>query len=192
MPRMHDKTEFFRTVFVDEFGRQEISQHTPVGSVHVHLHITGLTTGADFIYIDISDEVNYKHSGTTYAHIENSWIDISASNTAAYQATLGYLTDVVESAGTFVHLFTINGSKAQGNNNSLILPFFPTHARMTDEFVVTHDRISSSIYGSGSTLPSTLDPNTSNVNPNTGDVVLSVQVSSGSIDISINSGFHAH
>jgi hypothetical protein len=189
---MEDKTQFYRTVTVDENGRQDVVQHSHPHNVDVHLHLSSVTTSEDYIVVDISN-TGYTNGGpTNYVHVENFWFDIDADNTADYSMSLGYLKDVVGSGGTFVDLYTVSGSKKAGQSRSVFFPMYPNGAKMKNGDVITVDNIEEASFGSGSTMMSTLSPYSATVNPGESDVVLRIIMNAGSLGLSLNMSYHTH
>lgn len=183
---------WFQNVTLDENGNQNVVQHSHPNSITAHIHLSNITTTSDYVFIDISDTVNYGHVGTNYAHIEHAWVSIDADTNADYQVTVGYLKDVTTTGGTFVHLYTVSGTKKAGNSKDVILPVYPNGGKLNDAFVVTADLVNSSDYANTNTLPSTLSPATPDTNPNNGDVVLNIVMNAGSINLALNTSYHAH
>ena len=181
-------------VTVNSDGHLDVVQHTHPDTGAVHFHIDGLTTGTTrYILVDLSDTTNYPHVNTTYAHLEWLQIEVDGTNAAEYKVYIGFLENVDATDGDRYIVKHVSGSRTAGQSIRMFDNFAPNGHRMRSESTATHMiSLNDTNYQTDVNLPSTLDPSTSDTPSGSGDVILEIVVSAGTIDASIDLSYHSH
>lgn len=182
------------TMTVNSEGRGDVIQHAHVSQGTQHFHIDGLTTGTyRYILIDISDTTNYPHTLTDYVHVEWLEIEVDADVQGAYSVNLGFLDNVDATNGDRYITKHWSGSRTAGNQLLEFINPYPNGWRMRPENTVTHMiSLNDTNYQTDVDLPSTLTPTAPDTPAGTGDVVLEVTVTAGTINLSQEMGYHTH
>lgn len=173
---------------VNEEGRLGVVQHSHINSMDVHLH-NDVAATTSWIAIDISDDRYTDGSGNNYVHLENMYVDIDSDVNGDYEVVVGYLKEVGATQGSFVHLYSLSGTKKAGNSKTQIFDLYPNGAKMDNGYVLTNDVLTSSDYGTASTLTSTLGDT---IIPDNGDVVVRAVMNAGTINLAVNLSYHTH
>lgn len=75
-----------------------VYQTASSGSVNIHFHVDNLTSTPGiyrFILIDVSDTINYKHTGgTNYAHLQTEEVSVKCDINGEWSASIGFLEEV--------------------------------------------------------------------------------------------------
>lgn len=164
------------------------------GGVEIHFHVNNLTVGTyKFILIDISDVTNYKHlGGTEYAHLEREDVSVTCDINGAWVATIGFLENVTPTTSDEFVYNHWQGSKDTGNRLEHVLNSFPVGQQMNSQYLTSHSTGQNN-YTSSVQVASTLSPDAPDTFPGDGDVYLSVNVTSGTVEeLKINLGYHSH
>lgn len=160
----------------------------------VHYENATVTTSTQIIFIDLSDTVNYPHERTGsvgISKITTSFIsNLGAANISSGTIQLGVVTYVGNSTGTVKWFATypyFTTSSATVSYNDFLAPIYTRSAvrpiansdGTTPYFASNNTTSGSSIYTSTLTvLPTSLG---GNVNPGLGDIILNLNIGTGSI-----------
>jgi hypothetical protein len=177
---------------VNPEGRLDVVQHANPDNGTIHFHVEGLTAGTyRYILIDISDNNNYPHVKTGFAHIE--WLDIQADGNivANYLISLGYLENVDANNGDRVVFKHWSRTREAGNLLDDQVINYPNGWRCKSLYHTTHDKSLNDInYQIDVNLPSTLDPFTTNTPSGDGDITLEIVVNAGIINVALDISYH--
>lgn len=169
-------------------------RHAHGDGSNIHFDVDGLS-GNTFRYllIDLSDIINYKHESTGYIHIENIDIDVDTVANGAWKVTLGFLKNVDESNGDLWVIKHWSGTRKTGASLSKFLNLDPDGHRCTSDFVTTNDiSTDDANYQSDTNMLSLLSPAVADTKPGDGDLILVVEVTAQTIDISVDIAYHSH
>ena len=156
-------------------------------------HLEGLAVGIyPFVLIDISDNVNYNHTGTSYAHLHLREFDILCDTNGAWNLQLGFVKNVT-TAGADLYVYRQwMGAKDVGNALQDKFISFPVGAALrTESFTTAVDQ--TTYFKSDVVVPNSLSPITPSVNPDDGDVVVLLEVTGGNVlEFFASVGYHSH
>jgi hypothetical protein len=179
---------------VNSDGRGDIIQHSHLDSGAMHMHVDDLTAGTyRYIAVDISNTSGYPHDNTNYAHIEWLQLEVDGTNSAVYTVRLGFLENVDATNGDRYVMKHWSGNQTAGRQIRDFVNPYPNGWRMRSENSATHMiSVDDTAYQTDVNLPSSLDPDTADTPSGSGDVVLEIIVSAGTIDIAVELGYHSH
>lgn len=175
---------------VNSDGHFDITQHSHQNSMNVHSHKDyGTMSTALTMLVDLSDSTYNLNNGTNYVHVEDLYIGVDSDVNGDYEVAIGFLKDVGPTQGSFVHLYSVTGTKKAGNSKEVSWQPFPNGAKMKSTYVLTDDIITSGDYSTASTITSVKGDS---IVPANGDVVSLVTVNAGNINCAINMSYHTH
>lgn len=177
-------------------GRQNVVQHAHPDSGQIHVDVTALTTANNperYLVIDLSNTTGYPHNSTGHIHVEWVEVQVDSNNIGAYDLTLGFLADVDSTGGDRYAVKKWSGDKTAGNQLADFVNIAPGGWRMRTQNIATSNIVlASTNYQTDVPIPTTLNPSSASVAPGSGDVVLEVDLTAGTIDLSFEIGYHSH
>jgi len=162
------------------------SGYTPTFSVH--LDVQSIATQTAYMLIDLSDTTNWPHTNTGHAVIEWIIIEADPDNTFTGEIKLGFLSAVDATNGDFNQVIDIDMARSSsliienmdygshGIEMELASWFGPTTANST-------------LFQTDVNLGGPDDPTTLTYPSGAGDVVLIVERTAGTVDVSITIGY---
>lgn len=145
-----------------------------------------------FVLIDISDNVNYNHTLTNYAHLHLREFDILCDINGAWSLQLGFIKNVTASGSDLYVYRQWMGAKDVGNALKDKFISFPVGAALrTESFTTAVD--TTTYFKSDVAVPNSLSPITPTVLPDNGDVVVLLTVTGGNVlEFFASVGYHSH
>ena len=182
-----------KVLTIDENGNANIVQHAHPDSSTISFSKEGIVADQDFILIDLSDLVNYKHKNLGLIHIESIFIITESSTIAQYDLEFGFLDNVDSVNGDFHSILNIPASRQTGNQMRILYESHPNMVKCSPDFYLTSRVFADDVsFQDDLNLASTLDPTTLNTPSGDGDLILMVRVDAGTVDISVNISYHTH
>jgi hypothetical protein len=160
---------------------------TPSKTVLNHLNVNSLTTGTTYIkVVDLSDIFNYKHENTTEVSLEWLELQTDVSGLSEYEICLGFLKNVTDVSGDFVCIKSWHEEKTVGSSILENINFNHPGVTCSESNINSVDITSSvSDLSDTSTCISTLFPAGGDTSGfGNGDLVLKVNITTGTVDLS--------
>jgi hypothetical protein len=177
---------------VNEEGRGDVVQHAHPNSGTIHFEAS-ITATSRFILIDVSDTTNYPHTETNYVHIEWLQVAVDGDNQADYEVCIGFLENVDATNGDFYGAKCFSGTKTAGRSFVQFESPYPNGWRMrTSDMATSKTSLNDTNYQTDVDLKTTLDPSTADTPSGDGDVVAVVTVSGGTLNLTVDIGYHTH
>ena len=177
---------------IDSLGHLNTLNHAHAEGGHVLLEAENLGVGTFyFTLIDLSDTTNYPHDNTGWVHMANLTYHIDAGGSTKYSAELGFLENVTATESDFHHVLPVAGTKSSGLSKDIILTGNPEAPKMRSESFTGRVTVETE-FDLATSHPSSID---STVNQNVAgenDVVLIIEVTSGSVNLALSMGYHSH
>lgn len=182
---------------VNSEGRQDVVQHAHPNNGYIHFDSgtinSAVETHKDFILIDLSDTANYPHNATDYIHLERIRVHTDPSANAVYCVNIGFLENVDDTNGDFHAITDACANNVTGRAIDIVQEMYPNGPRCTTDFVLSSDKsLNSTAFQTDVNLASTLDPSTEDTPSGNGDLVIRIDCTAGSVDISVELSYHAH
>lgn len=170
-----------------------VYQTDRVDSGMASIHLENLSTGTyPLVIIDISDNVNYNHTATNYAHLHLREFDIACDINGAWELAFGFIQNVTSAGADFYIYKQWQGSKDVGNHLHDSFVTFPTGVALRSQSLTTMPTVATD-FKSNVLVPSSRSFYIPDVYPDTGDVVFLLSVTGGTVlEFSAVVGYHSH
>lgn len=169
----------------------DVVQYSRQDSVFFKFTSPSLTSSQDFILVDFSDTINYKHEGEDYLELDFLRIHVDSDNTGEYRLEIGFLENVDDANGDFYPIYELDHVKSSGRVIDEFLDYYPNGPKLKSDFVVTNPTLNDAAFQTDVNLASTLDSSTADTPSGGGDLVLRVIVTSGSCLVNLSGKYHA-
>jgi len=171
----------------------DIVSHAHGGTGMVHYFKSGITATERAVLVDLSDTVNYPHTGTVTVHMAWFNFDIDPSSDADYVLQIGFVTNVDATNGDFHEMFKVSGTRKAGNAKGGFFPMSPQGPAASAAKIVTSVKSLNDVaFQTDVDLYSTLDPNTADTPSGNGDIVYILTMNAGTVNLGIELSYHGH
>ena len=171
----------------------DIVEHAHGGSGMIHYQKSGISVSEDAILIDSSDTINYPHNDAGAIHVAWFNFDIDPSIDAEYILQIGFLENVDATNGDFYEVFTVSGTRKAGNAKGGFFPMSPQGPQGSSAKIATSNKsLNDLAFQTDVNLASTLDPGAADTPSGDHDFVFRLTITAGSINLSIEIGYHSH
>lgn len=178
-----------------DHGSIGVTPHEHSSHGNVHLMPSNISANVDYILVDLSDTTHWPHTDTTALHLEFLDMQVDASSTAAWEIHLVWLDNCSVASCDSYPVFGASGNKTTGNNletqiawqqaGPILKPGFPA-------FLSSHTILGDTTYQTDVPLRSAYIIGSASTFPGSGDLLLQVVVTAGSINIHCNLAYHTH
>lgn len=150
----------------------------------VHFDVTGIITQTAFMLIDISDTTNWKHTNTDHIIIDHFLVEVDPNAQYIGEVKIGFLSNVDATNGDFNQILDVDlAQKSDLVVEDLEFGSHGLHCQTETHFgpVIAN----STLFQTDVDLGGPDDPSTGTYPSGDGDLVLLIERSAGTVDVSI-------